>query len=53
MNLFIYYFLPSVMRRPPSAVRRPPSAELSLTKLKSKVLTIALRTTKLNCKVEC
>ena len=27
--------------------------ELLLIKLKSKVLTIALRTTKLNCKVEC
>ena len=27
--------------------------ELSLIKLKSKILTIALRTTKLNCKVEC
>ena len=29
------------------------NVELSLIKLKSKVLTIALRTTKLNCKVEC
>ena len=29
------------------------NAELSLIKLKSEVLTIALRTKKLNCKVEC
>ena len=29
------------------------NVELSLIKLKSKVLTTALRTTKLNCKVEC
>ena len=29
------------------------NVELSLIKLRSKVLTIALRTTKLNCKVEC